>query len=342
MILYDETHPLSFYDFGIQIPVFESKAKALFRHLCQSQGLAASVSRWHVPRIEESIGREDLLRAHTPEYVARLFGSGLEEEILRTYELIDASGSYRRYDPGLATQPLSLLLERILQRVAGSCQCCRLALGQGFCFYFGGGMHHAHADQGAGFCLINDILVALRKLQAEELVQRAWIIDVDAHKGDGTAAITRHDPSITTLSLHMAHGWPLDGEERDAEGRPNPSFVPSDIDLPIASGQEGEYLPKLRQGLEELASYPRPDLVVVVSGADPYELDELESARKLQLSLEQLLERDMTIYRFLQRRGLPAACLMAGGYGPHAWRVYAQFLERVLPERLEGENDPRF
>lgn len=337
MILYDTSHPMSFYDFGIQIPIFESKAQTLFHHLLEHRDLAAQVQRWHIDAIQERVDREDLLRVHTPEYVDRLFGIGLEEEILRTYELIDADGGYRRYDPRQAEQPLSLLFERILQRVAGSCQCCRLTLEHGFCFSFGGGMHHAQADRGAGFCLINDILVALRKLQAEGLVQRAWIIDVDAHKGDGTAAITRHDPSITTLSLHMAHGWPLDGEERDAEGRSNPSFVPSDIDVPIASGQENEYLPKLRQGLERLASYPDPDLAVVVSGADPYELDELESAAKLRLSLEQLLERDMTIYRFLERRSLPAAYLMAGGYGRQAWRVYAQFLERVLPERLQRE-----
>ena len=335
MILYDASHPMSFYDFGIQIPVFESKAQTLYCHLLEHGDLAAQVQRWHVDAIRERVERQDLLRVHTPEYVDRLFGSGLEEEILRTYELIDAAGGYRRYDPRQAEQPLSLLFERILQRVAGSCQCCRLALEHGFCFSFGGGMHHAQADRGAGFCLVNDILVAVRKLQAEGLLQRAWIIDVDAHKGDGTAAITHGDPSITTLSLHMAHGWPLDGKERDAAGQPNPSFVPSDIDMPIASGEEGEYVPKLRQGLERLASYPAPDLAVVVSGADPYELDELESAAKLRLSLEQLLERDMTIYRFLEERSLPAAYLMAGGYGRRAWRVYAQFLERVLPERLQ-------
>jgi acetoin utilization deacetylase AcuC-like enzyme len=340
MILYDASHPMSFYDFGIQIPIFESKAQTLFRHLMENRDLAAQVQRWHVDAIQERVEREDLLRVHTPEYVDRLSGSGLEEEILRTYELIDAEGRYRRYDPGQAKQPLSILYSRILERVAGSCQCCRLALQHGFCFSFGGGMHHAQADRGAGFCLVNDILVAVRKLQAEGLLQRTWIIDVDAHKGDGTAAITRDDPSITTLSLHMANGWPLDGEERDALGRQNPSFIPSSIDVPIACGEEGEYLPRLRQALERLASFPSPDLAVVVSGADPYEHDELESAKKLRLSLEQLLERDLTISRFLEERSLPAAYLMAGGYGRQAWRVYAQFLERVLPERLQREIRP--
>jgi acetoin utilization deacetylase AcuC-like enzyme len=195
-------------------------------------------------------------------------------------------------------------------------------------------MHHAHLDQGKGFCLLNDIVIALRKLQHAGEIETAWVIDVDAHKGDGTAALTQTDPSIITLSVHLANGWPLDGPRILADGSANPSFAPSDIDIPVASGEEGSYVQRLEAGLKALDELSSPDLALVVSGADPFELDELESASGLALSLEQLLDRDLLIARFLQERSIPQACLMSGGYGPQTWRVYAQFLEKILLDRF--------
>ncbi|MEE4112475.1 MAG: hypothetical protein V2I40_06640, partial [Desulfobacteraceae bacterium] len=157
---------------------------------------------------------------------------------------------------------------------------------------------------------------------------------VDAHKGDGTAALTAGDDTIATLSIHMAAGWPLDQPERDAAGRPNPSFVPSTVDIPIAPGEEPFYIERLRDGLERLGRALQPDLALVVCGADPYELDELPSTAGLKLSLGQLLERDQRVYAFLKQRAIPGAWVMAGGYGRNSWRVYAQFLEWVLADRL--------
>jgi acetoin utilization deacetylase AcuC-like enzyme len=138
----------------------------------------------------------------------------------------------------------------------------------------------------------------------------------------------------------MARGWPLDEPKIDPQGRPNPSFVPSDVDVPIDRGEEGRYNPALAEALERLAALPLPggaavaDLAIVVAGADPYEADELPSARLLRLTRAQMLERDQQIYRFLTGKAVPAAFLMSGGYGPHSWEVFAQFLEWVLPLRL--------
>jgi acetoin utilization deacetylase AcuC-like enzyme len=196
-------------------------------------------------------------------------------------------------------------------------------------------MHHAQKDHGNGFCLLNDIVIALRKLQAEDVIKRAWVIDVDAHKGDGSAALTAGDDSVTTLSIHMAEGWPLDGEKYDRDGKLNPSFIPSDIDIPIAAGEEHLYVTRLKEGLNMLGSRPPADIAVVVAGADPYEKDELPSAQLLQLSLEQLRERDLLIYDFLRKKSIPTAYLMAGGYGESAWKVYTQFLEWALLDNLE-------
>jgi acetoin utilization deacetylase AcuC-like enzyme len=334
VIIYDPRQPHGMYEFGIQIPVMDSRASETFARLSAHPVLGPRRADWHIAEIREPLVREDLLRAHSADYVERLFSSGLETEIVRTYELIDRHGKYHRYDPATAELPLAAMLDRVLVRVGGTTRTCRTALERGFCFYFGGGMHHAQKNFGKGFCLLNDLVIALRKLQFEDRIRTAWVIDVDAHKGDGTAAITHGDDSIVTLSIHMASGWPLDEPERDADGRLNPSFVPSTIDIPIESGEEHLYVPRLREELERLPG--RPDLALVVSGADPYELDELPSTAKLRLTLDQLMDRDRLVYSFLTARGIPAAYVMAGGYGRNSWRVYTQFLEWALLDRMKN------
>jgi acetoin utilization deacetylase AcuC-like enzyme len=333
MILYDSRQPHSLLEFGIEIPVMDSRASETFARLSSHPRLGPRIDAWHIDAILEECVPQDLLRAHSSDYVGRLFSDGLEAEIIRTYELIDDSGNYHRFNPAGAGLPLTALFERILRRAAGTIQCGRAALEAGFCFYFGGGMHHAQRNYGAGFCLVNDLVIALRRLQAEHRIRRAWVIDVDAHKGDGTAAITAGDDSIATLSIHMAAGWPLDQPERDAEGRLNPSFIPSTIDIPIESGEEPFYNQRLKEGLERLIGVGKPDFALVVCGADPYELDELPSTSGLRLNLAQLLERDQLVYSFLKTLGIPGAWVMAGGYGRNSWRVYTQFLEWALLDR---------
>jgi acetoin utilization deacetylase AcuC-like enzyme len=334
MILYDPHIPVSLTEFGIQIPIRDSRAVNTLAALREDPRLRAGQGRWHQDRIDESLGREDLTRVHSPAYVQRLYSNHLEKEIVRTYELIDPLGHYHRYTPDTAKRPLTDLFQRILGKAAGTAQAARLALDRGFCFYFAGGMHHAHRHFGSGFCLINDIVIAARKLQAEQRVSKIRIIDVDAHKGDGTAALTAGDDTIRTLSIHMARGWPLDGPCLLADGTPNPSFTPSDIDIPIESGEESHYIGRLRQGLIQLEALDAADLAIVVCGADPYEKDELPSTAGLRLTLEQMLARDQLVYSFLEERKIPAAYLMAGGYGEETWRVYTQFLQWVLAARM--------
>jgi acetoin utilization deacetylase AcuC-like enzyme len=220
--------------------------------------------------------------------------------------------------------------------IGGDYQCCQVALDKGFCYYFGGGAHHAQPDYGKGFCLLNDVVIVLRKAQAEGLIRNAWVIDVDAHKGDGTAVITQGDETIRTLSVHMARGWPLDNAEFDELGQRNPSYFRSDVDIPIDSGEEGDYVPRLKQGLQRLMELSVPNLALVVSGADPYEHDELPSTSLLRLSKQQMMERDTLVYSFLKSRGIPAAYLMSGGYGERIWEVYYQFVEWALLDRLSA------
>jgi acetoin utilization deacetylase AcuC-like enzyme len=338
VILHDPHRRLSLRDFGITIPISDDRAEKTLALLRAHPWLGPRSPRWYRTPTAERVTRADLSRAHSPAYVERLFGDGLEGEIVHTYELVDDRGRPNRYHPELARQPLRGILERTIGIVSGTWQGCRLALAEGFCFYFGGGMHHAQWDFGNGFCLLNDIVVAIRKLQAERLIRSAWVVDVDAHKGDGTAALTSGDPSILTLSVHMAHGWPLDASPRNLDGTLNPSFTPSDIDIPIAPGEEERYVARLAAGLAEMAArLPAPEIAVVVGGADPYEKDALPSTAGLNLTLAQLDARDRLVYDFLKSRRIPQAHLMAGGYGPHAWEVYAQFLPWALLDHLRAE-----
>ena len=334
MILYDDSRKESLIEFGIEIPVMLSRVLNTFEYLKSHDVLGPKIDQWHIREINEAISQDDLKRVHAAEYIEKLFSAGLENEIIKTFELIDEAGDYYRYNPDRAALPLTQLFDRILGFVASTVQSCRIALARGFCFAFSGGMHHAQYTYGDGFCMINDIVVAIRKLQAEGLIRTAWVIDIDAHKGDGTAALTKGDDTITTLSIHMANGWPLDAAEYDADGNYNPSFTPSNIDIPMARGEDHLYMPRLQEGLNRLGDYPGPDLAVVVSGADPYSKDELPSTSDLQLSLEQLKERDILTYKFLKDRKIPRAYLMAGGYGESSWEVYAQFLEWALMDNL--------
>ncbi len=339
MIIYSEGYHGGLEQYGILIPVRDSKFSKTFTELRAHPILGPRQSEWHLEHAGQSITREDIRRAHTQEYVDRLFSEALEQEIMRAFELVDSEGKYHRYDPERATRTLDKLLERAMYSIGGDYQCCRVALERGFCYYFGGGAHHAQPGYGKGFCLLNDVVIVLRKAQAEGLIRNAWVIDVDAHKGDGTAVITQGDESIRTLSAHMARGWPLDEPEFDAEGRRNPSFTPSDVDIPVDSGEEREYVPRLEQGLQELSRMSSPDLALVVSGADPYEHDELPSTSLLRLSKTQMMERDTLIYSFLKSRGIPAAYLMSGGYGEKTWEVYYQFVEWALLDRLSASGD---
>jgi len=339
MILTDARLYTQFADYGILIPIRSSKIVRVLEHL---ENLATLKGRtWRVDRIEEPVGRDALERVHDRQYVARLWGPELEQEILTAYELIDSDGNHHRYAPETAAKPLSRFLnDVVLLHVAGTTQTCRMALERGFAFFTGGGMHHGHRDRGTGFCLVNDLVIALKTLQFEGRVRQAWIIDVDAHKGDGTASICSGDDSILTLSIHMAQGWPLDPETTRERGDDNPSQVPSDLDIAQEPGEDAYYLPRLAAGLEQLKGKALqkfgtlPDLVLVVDGSDPYERDELPSTSSMRLTLAQMLERDLLVDKFLTDLKLPAAWVNAGGYGDHVWEVYAQFLERVLPQKL--------
>ena len=352
-VIYDPRDQLNLQDYGIFVPVSKDNRKKTMEVLLGSAGVL-SPPQWWIQSLGTSLTKEDLLRVHTPRLVDALFSGGkaLETELVRTFELILPDGSYNRYDPAKAVKPLSDLFDVLLHRGGGTYEACIQALDCGAGFFLGGGYHHAMADWGSGFCVFNDAVVAMKKLQAQGLISHGWIVDIDAHKGDGTAALTLKDPTITTLSIHMAQGWPLDVSVQEAAnqpGRSELSFEPSTLDIPVEEPDQDRYVELLDRGLHRLwearqgvgtgsvqdlrgnlRPVVNPDLVFVVMGSDPFEEDELPSAKLLHLTREQMHQRDVLVHSFFRERGVPVAYNMAGNYGENGWKIYSDFLAWAL------------
>ena len=326
MIFYHPGCDIRFSEYGIEIPIVDDRAAHVFESL---KYLYPFLEYTDLAKLNH-ITQDDLMRVHTEEFMNRLFGTAAERqgEIYQCYELINAQGQFERFNPKNQKRDWKELVETVLLQVAMTYASTKYALQHGFSYYLGGGMHHAMSFTGRGFCLVNDIVITLRRLQAEGAINTAWIVDVDVHKGDGAPEILQNDVTIRTMSIHMKEGWPLNsGSLRD------PWFIPSSIDVGMDHGEEDQYLARLEAGLLDMEErYPNPDLVIVVNGADPYEHDELPSASFLNLSKEQLLARDKYLYQFFKSRNIPQSYVMAGGYGHKSWEIYLQFLKFV------GEN----
>lgn len=313
-IIYHPLASFSFLDFGILIPIVDNRASDVFQ-LLQKKCPSLEFCPWP---LEENLSQEDLLLCHEHQFIKRLYSNDredLKKELQNAYELDD-----RYFDFTKAKRPLEELLPIILYQGSFTYLAMKEALKGEDVFFLGGGMHHAMSFSGRGFCLINDIVIGLRKLQKNNLIQSAWVIDVDAHKGDGTAELTYNDESIRTFSIHMKNGWPL-----NALNKNHPSFIPSDMDIEVEANDS--YLEFLEKGLELFAQkFPLPDLAIIVAGADPYVGDTLESAKLLQLSKKDMLLRDEFVYHFLDNKKIKKTYVMAGGYGPHVSEIYYQFI----------------
>lgn len=339
MILSIENSNAPLQDYGIQIPLLADRYTRTLESVSQHPELASHKKAWLLTADPKPFSREQLLRVHDEQYVDALLSSDPVQVMGQVFEFIDADGKFNdRYVASPNNRPMQELVEKRLAHAAGTLLACEAALQRSFCYFLGGGAHHAMRSGGRGFCLVNDLLIAVRELQFRKKIGRVWIIDLDAHKGDGTAEITQGDPNILTLSIHMAKGWPLDEDSPlDAQGHLKRPWWPSSVDIPVPEGAESAYLEMLRQGLRQLEILScghLPDLALVVDGSDPYEKDVLKSAQPLQLSLEQCIERTKIVHDWLRLKKVPQAYVMAGGYGPENWRVHAGFLKSVLPEYL--------
>jgi acetoin utilization deacetylase AcuC-like enzyme len=246
---------------------------------------------------------EGILLVHTQEYVHKLKTGTLSPREEMQLEV-----------------PFSPQLVRAFWLAAGgSIVAAQCALRDKIAINIGGGFHHAFPDHGEGFCLINDVAVAIRVMQRDKKIVRAMTVDCDVHQGNGTAAIfggarafadvlpsksagTPHQKSLVdvfTISLHQQSNYPA---------LKPPSSI--DVDLPDGTGDD-DYLAWLDNALSSGLRQFSPDLICYIAGADPYEQDQLGG---LALTLEGLKKRDELVFRVAQAKNIPVMVTYAGGY----------------------------
>jgi acetoin utilization deacetylase AcuC-like enzyme len=238
------------------------------------------------------------------------------------------------------------LVDAFWHMTSGTIVAAEQALRNQCCVHIGGGFHHAFADHGEGFCLINDVAVAIRCMQRDGRIARAMVIDCDVHQGNGTAAIfgngelepfprvsstvalaeSKRKPNVKTsvardvftISLHQASNYPY--------WKPASSI---DVNLPDGTTDE-EYLEWLETTLTSALERFEPELICYVAGADPYVEDQLGG---LGLSIEGLKRRDLMVYEFASKHGFPIMTTLAGGYAPKAEDTVTIHINTVLASK---------
>ncbi len=228
-------------------------------------------------------GDDDILRVHAPGYFARLRRGRLSPNEMRRI--------------GFPWSPR--LVQRTRHAAGATLGAVRAALAEGIGINLGGGTHHAFPDHGQGYCILNDVAIGLRALQAGGAIQSAVVIDGDAHQGNGTAAIFSDDVSVFTFSIHGRSSFPF-------------RKVPGDLDVALDEGTRDDiYLERFADGVARALAAGPFDLAVFLAGADPYHNDRFG---RLALSRVGLARRDRLVLNACRREGLPLAIVMSGGY----------------------------
>jgi acetoin utilization deacetylase AcuC-like enzyme len=227
--------------------------------------------------------RTQLARAHEPTYLDR----------------VESGGLARREELALGLPWSPQLVERAKRSVGATLLAAERALVDGVAANVGGGTHHAFPDSGRGFCVFNDVVVAVRTLRRRKGVRRVLVVDLDVHQGDGTHAAFLGDPESFTFSVNGFANYPF-------------RRVPGDLELELEDGTGDErYLDGLRRLLPQALARARPDLGFYLAGADPYAGDRLG---RLALTKEGLAARDRLVRDSLARAGVPVCVTLAGGY----------------------------
>lgn len=238
----------------------------------------------------EPVSLNDVLRVHTSSYLQAFLDGTLDRRALLRL--------------GLPWSPA--LVRRVLAVVGGTLGAANAALRDGVAVNLAGGTHHAFADRGEGYCVFNDLVIALRRLRADGRLDRVLIIDLDVHQGNGTAALCRSDEATFTFSMHGANNYPAHKEQSSWDG-----------DLPDGTTDE-EYLSRLAGILPMLIDRARPDLIMYQAGVDVLAGDRFG---KLALSPAGVEERDRLVCTCAVQAGLPLVVTLGGGYAREIDRI---------------------
>ncbi|HNB24932.1 MAG TPA: histone deacetylase [Candidatus Melainabacteria bacterium] len=255
------------------------------------------------------LSKRDLLLVHEEKYLQSLQHPKTWQQIFGLPKAPENNETTRK--------AIRKLLAEIRLKAGGTLHAAKHALQSGLAANLGAGYHHAFADHGDGYCSINDVAIAIRKLRAEGLCQKVMIVDVDLHQGNGNAAIFRDDPDVFTFDIHSQEAYPQTKEK-------------SSLDIAISDDERHLYQEKLEAGLNQALASFSPDLVFFVQGSDPYVKDIGSGFRYLRLTLEQLKKRDKFVIDTCVSRGIPLALVFAGGYGPDVWRVHYNAVQHMM------------
>jgi acetoin utilization deacetylase AcuC-like enzyme len=292
------------YDLNLGAHVFPSQKYRLVHDKLLAEGIA-SADDFLAP---EPASDADILRVHSQDYVYKLkHGSLTPAEILRM------EVPYSRE-----------LMNACWLAAGGSILAGQRALADHWSANIGGGFHHAYADHGEGFCVIHDVAVAIRRLQFDQAIQTAMVVDTDVHQGNGTASIFGGDGDVFTLSIHQEHNYPYP--------KP-PSTV--DVDLPDGIGDD-DYLAILERNLREAFHDFSPQILFYIAGADPYLEDQLGG---LALTMEGLKLRDALVFDYARRHKVPVAITLAGGYARQVEDTVRIHVNTILAARDAAQQD---
>ncbi len=227
--------------------------------------------------------RETILLTHDADYLDKLMRQTLTASEQRKI--------------GFPQSPM--LIQRELMITQGTINCCHYAFTNGIALNVAGGTHHAFADRGEGFCLLNDMAIASNYLLHHQLVKRILIIDLDVHQGNGTAKLFENKPDVFTFSMHGQHNYPFHKET-------------SDLDIGLVDGCDtNTYLQLLNIHLSQIISTIQPDFAFFLSGVDILETDKFG---KLKVTLDGCRQRDAYVFKILKQHNIPIVVAMGGGY----------------------------
>ena len=267
--------------------------------------------------VPQEVAREDLLRVHTTAYLENLKDSA---KVARYLEA-----------PPAKILPAGITDAGILRpfrwATGGTILAARLALQYGIAINIGGGYHHAKPDRGEGFCIYADMPIAIRCLQAEGLIHRTLIVDLDVHQGNGTTVCLAGDPNVFTFDMHQGNIFPVPKEQ-----------CTLDVELQAGTGDEA-YLRILRERLPEVFDRAKPDLVFLQAGCDTLRGDPLAG---LAMTEQGIVARDALVIDEAVSRGVPVVMVLGGGYSPRAWAVQYASIRRTIEKYglAEGRSHP--
>ncbi len=272
------TNPAYSFDFDSKHRFPMEKFRLLHDYL-QERGIATTSNTFRPGKAKQIV----LELAHSRDYLERFIHNRQSPQEIRRMGLPWSEG----------------LMHRTLISPNGTLLAASLALQHGIACHLAGGTHHAHYDFASGFCILNDLAIAARALIQQDKAERILIFDCDVHQGDGTASILKEQPSIFTCSIHCEKNFPARKAKSDL-----------DVELPIGLGDQ-DYLDVVEKTLHRLLNEFKPSLMIYDAGVDVYEKDPLGL---LNISLEGIRNREYLVLEMCQKKSIPVATVIGGGY----------------------------